>query len=114
MRFEGNNNVTRGVFLAAFSSGATVQPRSLIYGYTRRPSVLGLGGVHALLDIGCQAVEGLLDVDVVLGRDLQERNAQFVGQLLALLSRDGPLLLPVTLVPDKDLVNTLAGVLLDV
>lgn len=76
--------------------------------------MVALGGIHTLLDIRCKAVEGLLDVDVILCGHLQKGNAKFISQLLALLGGDGPLLLPVTLVPDQDLVHSLAGVLLDV
>lgn len=57
--------------------------------------------VHkALLDVGGEAVEGLVDVDVALCADLEERNAQLVGELLAALRADGALLLPVALVAD--------------
>lgn len=76
---------------------------------------LCLGGVHdALLDIGGQAVEGLVDVDVALGRDLEEGDAQLAGELLALLRGNDTLLLPVALVADQDLVDTLGRVLLHV
>ena len=68
----------------------------------------------ALLDVGGQAVEGLVDVDVALGRDLEEGNAQFVGKSLALLRGYYPLLLPVAFVADQNLVDALGGVLLDV
>ena len=68
----------------------------------------------ALLDVGGQTVEGLVDVDVALGRDLEEGNAQFVGKSLALLRGYYPLLLPVALVADQNLVDAFGGVLLDV
>lgn len=72
-----------------------------------------LGGVDdALLDVRGEIVEGLVDVDVALGRDLEEGDAQLLGQGLALLGRDGALLLPVALVADQDLVDALGGVLL--
>lgn len=76
--------------------------------------MFSLGRVHALLDVRCKAIECLLNVDVVLGRHLQKGDAQLIGQLLALLGRNGPLLLPVTLVSNQNLVDALAGVLLDV
>lgn len=79
-----------------------------------RATMVSLGGIHALLDVRGKAVEGLLDVDVVLCGHLQEGDAKLISQLLALLGGDGPLLLPVTLVSDQDLVDPLAGVLLDV
>lgn len=81
----------------------------------RRRCLLGLGGVDdAGLDVGGQAVEGLVDVDAALGRDLEEGNAELVGQLLALFGGDDALLLPVALVANQNLVDALGGVLLDV
>lgn len=72
-----------------------------------------LGGVDdALLDVRGQVVKGLVNVDVALSRDLEEWDAQLLGQSLALLSRDGALLLPVALVAYQDLVDALGGVLL--
>jgi hypothetical protein len=56
----------------------------------------------------------LVDVDVALCGDLEERNAEFVGEGLATLCADGALLLPVALVADEDLVDAFGGVLLDV
>jgi hypothetical protein len=37
----------------------------------------GPNGVHPFFDIRCKAVECLLNVDVVLGRNLEEGNAEF-------------------------------------
>lgn len=68
----------------------------------------------SLLDIACQAVKCLVNVDVALGRDLHERYSQFVGECLPLLSRNCSLLFPVTLVTDQNLVDTLGRVLLNV
>lgn len=73
-----------------------------------------LRGVHALLDVRRKIVEGLLDVDVVLGRNLQERDAELIGQLLSLFGRNSSLLLPVTLVANQNLVYPFARVLFDV
>lgn len=82
---------------------------------TRCWRLLGLGGVDdAGLDVGGQAVKGLVNVDAALGRDLEEGDAQLVGQLLALLGGDDALLFPVALVADQDLVDAFGGVLLDV
>jgi hypothetical protein len=67
-----------------------------------------------LLDVARQRVESLVDVDVALSRDLQERDAEFVGEGLALFCGDGALLFPVALVADEDLVDAFRGVLLDV
>lgn len=60
--------------------------------------MFSLRSVHALLDVGGKVVERLLDVDVVLGGNLQEWDTEFVGKLLALFDGDGPLFLPVALV----------------
>lgn len=77
--------------------------------------LLGLLGVDdALLDIAREAEEGLLDVDVGLGADFHEGNAELVRERLALLGRNRALLLPIALVADKDLVHALCRVLLDV
>jgi hypothetical protein len=76
--------------------------------------LFGLGSVHPLLDIRCKAVERFLDVDVILGRDLEKGNAKFIGELLALFSRDCPFLLPVTLISNKNLVYTFTRMLLNV
>ena len=69
---------------------------------------------EALLDVGGEAVEGLVDVDVALGGDLEEGDAELVGEGLALFLGDDALVLPVALVANQDLVNALGGVLLDV
>lgn len=69
---------------------------------------------QALLDVRGEGVKGLVDVDVALCRDLEERNAEFVCECLALFCADGALLFPVALVADEDLVDALGGVLLDV
>lgn len=74
--------------------------------------MLVLGRVdEALLDVGGEGVEGLVDVDVALGGDLEEGDAELVGEGLALLGADNALLLPVALVADEDLVDALGGVL---
>jgi hypothetical protein len=67
-----------------------------------------------LLDVCGQAVEGLVDVDVALCRDLEERDAEFVCERLTALRGDGALLFPVALVANEDLVDAFGGVLLDV
>jgi hypothetical protein len=68
----------------------------------------------ALLDIACEAVKCLIDVNVALSRDLEEGDAELVSKRLALFCRDGALFFPVALVADEDLVDTFGGVLLDV
>lgn len=114
-RERERENSDTGGRLTALSSAATIQTRALlVYIDPRSPALFGLGSVHALLDIGCQAIECLFDVDVVLCGDLQEGNAEFVSKLLALLGGNGPLLLPVTLVSDENLVHSFAGVLFDI
>lgn len=100
--------------LATLPSSATVRTRSLIYTKTWSASLFGLRSVHTLLDIRGETVERLFDVDVVFRRNLQERNAELVGKLLTLFSRDSPFLFPVTLVANENFVHAFAGVLLDV
>jgi hypothetical protein len=67
-----------------------------------------------LLDIASQAVEGLVDIDVALCRDLEERDAELVGEGLTLFCGDGALLFPVALVANEDLVDAFGGVLFNV
>ena len=73
-----------------------------------------LGVDDALLDVACKAEEGLLDVDVRFRANLHEGNAELVGKCLTLLSRNGALLFPVTLVANQDLVDALGRMLLNV
>ena len=68
----------------------------------------------ALLDVACKAEEGLLDVDVRFRADFHEGDAELVGKGLTLLGGNGALLFPVTLVANKDLVDALGRVLLNV
>lgn len=68
----------------------------------------------AALNVAREAEEGLFHVDVSLCRDLHKGDAELVGERLALLGRDGSLLLPVALVANQDLVDALGRVLLDV
>lgn len=65
-----------------------------------------------LLDVACERVESLVDINVALCADFEEGNAEFVCEGLALFCRDGALLFPVALVADEDLVDALGGVLL--
>ena len=75
----------------------------------------GLLGVDdAFLDFASEAVEGFLDIDVALGRDFHERNAELVGEGLALFRRDGAFLFPIAFVTNQNLVDAFAGVLLNV
>lgn len=85
-----------------------------ILGYIDTPGLFSLRGVHAFLDIRGKVIKCLLDVDVVLGRNFEERDLELIGKFLALLGSDGSFLFPVTLVPDQDLVNAFAGMLLHV
>lgn len=58
----------------------------------RRLSVVGGGGTHTLLDLPSHGQEGLLDIAGVLGRSLEEWNAQAVGEfLLSVVSKVGPI-----------------------
>lgn len=77
--------------------------------------MIALRGVHdLLLDVSSQAVESLLDVDIALCRDFEERNAEFISELLSSLGGDCSLLFPVAFVSDQNFVDTLAGMLFDV
>ena len=69
---------------------------------------------QTLLDVGGEAVEGLVNVDVALGGDLEEGDAELIGKSLALLGADDALLFPITLVADQDLVDALGSVLLNI
>jgi len=100
--------------LATLPSSATIQTRALVVYTDSRSRLFGLGGIHALLDVRCKAIECLFNVDVVFRGHLQEWNAELVSQLLALFGRDGPLLLPVALVSDEDFVYSFAGMLLHI
>ena len=62
----------------------------LVYINALRTRLFGLGSVHPFLDIRCKAVECLLNVDVVLSRNLEEGNTEFISELLALFGRDCP------------------------
>ena len=86
----------------------------LVYINALRTRLFGLGSVHSFFDIRCKAVERLLNVDVVLGRDLEEGNAEFIGELLALFSRNRPFLLPVAFISNEDLVYAFTSMLFDV
>jgi len=66
---------------------------------------------QALLDVGSEAVESFVDIDVALGRHLEEGDAQFVCQRLTTLRRDHALFFPVALVSDEDLVDAFSRVL---
>lgn len=80
-----------------------------------RHAGLWLGGINdSFLDVGCQAVEGLLNIDVPFCGYLHEWNAKLIGQLLTSFRRYGSLLFPVTLVPNQDLIHAFRSMLLDV
>ena len=67
-----------------------------------------------LLDIRRQTIERLLNIDVALRRDLEERYSELVCQFLALFCRYRTLVFPIALVSDEDLVYSFCGVLFDV
>ena len=69
---------------------------------------------QSLLDIRCQTIEGLLNIDIALGRDLEEGNSQLICQLLSSFRRNRPFLLPVAFVADEDFLHSFGRVLLDV
>lgn len=101
--------------LTTLPSRTAAQSRALlVYVDTLGPRLFGLGHIHALLDIRCKIEECILDVDVVLGRDLQEWYSKVISEPLALLGGHSPLLFPVAFISDKDLVHALACMLLNV
>lgn len=59
-----------------------------------------LGHIHIFLYLGSEAVKGLVNVDIVFGRNLKERDAEFVGELLSLLHGDSALLFSITFISD--------------
>lgn len=69
---------------------------------------------NTLLDIACETEEGLLHVDVALGRNLHEWDSKLVRKCLTLLGGNGALLFPIALVAYEDLVHTFSCVLLDI
>lgn len=68
----------------------------------------------SLLDVRGQRIERLIDVDIALCRDFEERHAEFVCKRLSFLCRYGALLFPIAFVANEDLVDALGGVLFDV
>lgn len=101
--------------LTALPSGTGTQSRALlVYVDTLGPRLLGLGHVHALLDIRRKIEKCILNVDVVFGRDLQERDAKVIGESLALFGGHSSLLFPVAFISDEDLMHAFARMLLNV
>jgi hypothetical protein len=101
--------------LTALATHASICAPCIAHVHRGAGSLVRPGAVdEALLDIRGERVEGLVDVDVALCRDLKEGDAEFVGEGLAALGADGTLLFPVALVADEDLVDAFGGVLLDV
>lgn len=66
------------------------------------------------LDIGREAVECLLHIDIALRRDLHKGYPKLVSELLSPLDRHRSLFLPVTLVSNQDFIHPFGCVLLDV
>lgn len=57
---------------------------------------------HISLDFPCHELEGLVDIFALFCRRFKEANAVVVGHLLAFLKGDGPFVLHVGFVADKD------------
>lgn len=68
--------LTLRLFLAALATHASTTP--LVNVDTLWPGLLCLICVHDLFDVGGKAVKGLLDVNVVLSGDFEERDSEFV------------------------------------
>lgn len=68
----------------------------------------------SLLDICGQAVKSLFDIDVAFRGHLEEGDAEFVCEGLALFGGYLAFIFPVAFVADEDFVDTFTGVLFDV
>jgi len=69
---------------------------------------------NPLLDIRREAIKRLLHINIALGRDFHEGDAELVGELLAALDADDAFFLPVAFVADEDFIDAFGGVLFDV
>lgn len=69
---------------------------------------------NPLLDIRREAIKRLLHINIALGRDFHEGDAELVGELLAALDADDAFFLPVAFVADEDFIDAFRGVLFDV
>jgi hypothetical protein len=77
--------------------------------------LLVLGVVdQPFLDVRCETVKRLVDVDVALCRNLKERDAKLIGECLTPLGRHRAFLFPVAFVADQDFVDSFSSVLLNV
>jgi hypothetical protein len=99
--------------LAAHATAIRVARLSNVHLWSSR-GVCPCAIYQPLLDVACERIKRSVDVDVALRRDLEERDAEFVCEGLALFCRDGALFFPVALVADEDLVDAFGCVLLDV
>jgi hypothetical protein len=96
--------------LAAAPTGAAYLLTGLQLGATR----LGLrGGLHPGLNLAGHGKERLLDVGCVLGRGLDEFNAEGVRELFALVVGNNTLRSQVGLVSHEQLVNVLVRIAMD-
>lgn len=86
----------------------------LVYTDAWSTTLFRLGHIHAFLYLGSEIIESLFNVDIVLGGNLEEGDAQLICQLLALLSRNSPLFLPVAFISNEDLVHTLTCMLFNI
>ena len=58
--------------------------------------------------------KAFFDVDVALRRNFQERNPEFVGQLLTALGGNDSLFFPIAFVTYQDLLDSFGGMLLHI
>ena len=86
---QGSKELSRGGSLGVpkighLAAAASAGVRHVLAGADLHAALLVVGGrgAHALLDLAGHGQEGLLDVASVLGRGLEERNAQAVGEFL--------------------------------
>ena len=70
--------------LTALAAHASICAPCVTHVHRGTGSLVRSGAVdETLLDVRGERVEGLIDVDVALCRDLEEGNAEFVGEGLA-------------------------------
>lgn len=101
--------------LTALAAHASVCAPCVAHVHRGAGSLVRPGAIdEALLNIRGERIEGLVDVDVALCRDLEEGDPELIGEGLAALGADGTLLFPIALVADENLVDAFGGVLLDV
>lgn len=86
----------------------------LIYADSLSASLFRFWRIHDFLDFRGETVESFVDIDIILGWDFEKRDTKLISKPLTLFSWHCSFFFPVTFVADKDFVNTLACMLLDI